>query len=235
MQRIEVRPHERFEGVYLVRLEDGSERLATRNLSPGVSVYGERLIRVGSEEYRIWDPFRSKLAAAILNGLRSMPIGPGSRVLYLGSAAGTTASHVSDIIGNEGSLYCVEFSPRVMKEFMAKVCAHRGNVYPILADARFPENYPALPGITFDSIYCDIAQADQARILADNADLYLRRRGGALLAIKSRSINVAKPPSSVYKREIEILEGRGFRVLERIRLEPYERDHIMISATFDPP
>ncbi|MEM2881842.1 MAG: fibrillarin-like rRNA/tRNA 2'-O-methyltransferase [Candidatus Bathyarchaeia archaeon] len=235
MQGIGARPHERFEGVYLVRLEDGSERLATKNLSPGISVYGERLIRVGPAEYRLWDPFRSKLAAAILNGLRSMPIRPGSRVLYLGSAAGTTASHVSDIIGEGGSLYCVEFAPRVMKEFMTKVCAHRGNVFPILADARFPENYPALPGMTFDSIYCDIAQADQARILSDNADLYLRRNGGALIAIKSRSVDVARPPSSVYRQEIEVLEGRGFRILERVKLEPYERDHMMISAAFNPP
>ncbi|MEM2226818.1 MAG: fibrillarin-like rRNA/tRNA 2'-O-methyltransferase [Candidatus Bathyarchaeia archaeon] len=235
MQEIGVRPHERLEGVYLVRLEDGSERLATKNLSPGVSVYGERLIRVGSAEYRLWDPFRSKLAAAILNGLRAMPIRPGSRVLYLGSAAGTTASHVSDIIGEGGSLYCVEFAPRVMKEFMAKVCAHRSNVFPILADARFPENYPALPGMTFDSIYCDVAQADQARILSDNADLYLRRHGGALIAIKSRSVDVARPPSSVYRQEIEVLEERGFRILERVRLEPYEKDHMMISATFNPP
>ncbi|MEM3022577.1 MAG: fibrillarin-like rRNA/tRNA 2'-O-methyltransferase, partial [Candidatus Bathyarchaeia archaeon] len=64
MQGIGARPHERFEGVYLVRLEDGSERLATKNLSPGISVYGERLIRVGPAEYRLWDPFRSTLAAA---------------------------------------------------------------------------------------------------------------------------------------------------------------------------
>ena len=50
-------------------------------------------------EYRVWNPFRSKLAAAILGGVDNIHIGPGSKVLYLGAASGTTVSHVSDIVG----------------------------------------------------------------------------------------------------------------------------------------
>lgn len=50
-------------------------------------------------EYRAWNPFRSKLAAAILGGIDQIHIKPGVRVLYLGAASGTTVSHVSDIVG----------------------------------------------------------------------------------------------------------------------------------------
>ena len=50
-------------------------------------------------EYRVWNPFRSKLAAAILGGIDKIHIKPGSKVLYLGAASGTTVSHVSDIVG----------------------------------------------------------------------------------------------------------------------------------------
>ena len=50
-------------------------------------------------EYRVWNPFRSKLAAAILGGVDKIHIKPGSKVLYLGAASGTTVSHVSDIVG----------------------------------------------------------------------------------------------------------------------------------------
>ena len=50
-------------------------------------------------EYRVWNPFRSKLAAAILGGIEKIHIKPGSKVLYLGAASGTTVSHVADIVG----------------------------------------------------------------------------------------------------------------------------------------
>ena len=50
-------------------------------------------------EYRVWNPFRSKLAAAILGGVDKIHIKPGVKVLYLGAASGTTVSHVSDIVG----------------------------------------------------------------------------------------------------------------------------------------
>jgi len=50
----------------------------TLNSTPGQDVYGEKRIQVdgppGSDgnvtkiEYRVWNPFRSKLAAAILGG-----------------------------------------------------------------------------------------------------------------------------------------------------------------------
>ena len=47
----------------------------------------------------MWNPFRSKLAAAIVGGVDKIYIKPGSKVLYLGAASGTTVSHVSDIVG----------------------------------------------------------------------------------------------------------------------------------------
>lgn len=50
-------------------------------------------------EYRAWNPFRSKLAASIVGGVGDIHIKPGSKVLYLGAASGTTVSHVSDIVG----------------------------------------------------------------------------------------------------------------------------------------
>jgi len=227
-----VRPHERFEGVYWATLEDGSRRLATRNLAPKVSVYGEFLIRQDAAEYRTWDAFRSKLAAAILRNLKSLPIKPDSAVLYLGSASGTTASHVSDIVGENGRVYCVEFAQRSMRELIDSLCKHRTNVYPILADARIPEKYKSLAG-SVDVIYSDIAQPEQAKILADNADAFLKPKGAALIAIKSRSVDVTMDPADVYKQEVDVLRKRGFDVTQTVRLEPYEEDHAMILATLE--
>lgn len=100
-------PH-RHPGVFVAK---GKEHLlVTRNLVPGDSVYGEKRISIEQPnadpslpaekiEYRVWNPFRSKLAAGILGGLDDIHIGPGKKVLYLGAASGTSVSHVADVVG----------------------------------------------------------------------------------------------------------------------------------------
>jgi fibrillarin-like pre-rRNA processing protein len=226
---VEVKPHPRFPGVYWATLEDGSRRLATLNLAPGKSVYGERLVRFRGEEYRLWDPYRSKFAAAILKGLETAPIRPHHKVLYLGAASGTTASHVSDIVGERGHVYCVEFAPRAIRELVNNVCTFRHNMSPVLADARMPERYSTLVG-KVDDVYCDIAQPEQARVLADNTDLFLVEGGWVMLAVKAQSIDVTREPSEVYEQEINIMRSRGFRISEVVHLEPYDKAHAMIVA-----
>jgi len=226
---VDVKRHPSFPEIYLITFEDGSERLATRNLAVGKNVYGERLIHNKGVEYRVWDPFRSKLAAAILKGLETVPIQPDHKVLYLGAASGTTASHVSDILGENGYVYCVEFASRSIRELVNNVCVFRFNMAPILADARFPERYASLVG-KVDDIYCDIAQPEQAKIMADNADLFLKSNGWTMLAIKASSIDVTKEPSEVYEQEIKVLRSRRFRIQEIVHLEPYDKAHAMIIA-----
>jgi fibrillarin-like pre-rRNA processing protein len=211
-------------------LEEGSQRLATRNLAPGRNVYGERLVRYDGAEYRVWDPFRSKLAAAILKGLKTVPIKPAHQVLYMGAASGTTASHVSDIVGEKGHVYCVEFASRSIRDLVDNVCTYRSNMSPILEDARIPEKYMIFIRGKVDDIYCDIAQPEQAKVLADNADKFLKESGWVMLAVKAQSIDVTKDPSEVYKAETKVLKKRGFRVEEVVQLEPYDKAHAMIVA-----
>jgi len=229
---VKVKPHSRFPAVYQVTLEDGAQRLATKNLTPGRKVYGERLIRFKGVEYRLWDAYRSKLAAAILKNLETVPVKPKHKVLYLGAASGTTASHVSDIVGEKGHVYCVEFAARAMRELVNNVCAYRVNMSPILEDARFPEKYALFVSGKVDCIYCDVAQPEQAKILADNADVFLKNSGWIMLAVKAQSIDVTKEPSEVYKMEVKVLENRGFRIEEVVHLEPYDKAHAMIVAQF---
>ena len=215
----------KFPGVYTVIEDDGSERIATKNLVPGQKVYGERIVKWKGEEYRIWNPNRSKLAAAILNDLKNFPIKPGTTVLYLGIASGTTASHVSDILGWEGKIFGIEFSPRVLRELVPLV-EERRNIIPILGDATKPEEYRALV-TKVDVIFEDVAQPTQAKILVDNAKAYLKSGGYGMISIKSRSIDVTKEPEKVF-REVEKELGEYFEVVERISLEPYEKDHALI-------
>ena len=226
---VNVKAHTSFPEIYWATVEDGSKKLATKNLAAGHAVYGERLVKFKGEEYRIWDPFRSKLAAAILKGLKTVPLVPHQNVLYLGAASGTTASHVSDIVGEQGHVYCVEFASRSLRDLVNSVCTFRYNMSPILADARLPENYARM--ITrVDCIYFDVAQPEQARILADNADMFLADGGWVLFAIKSQSIDVTKEPAVVFEKEIAVLKSRGFRIEDVVELEPFDKAHVMVVA-----
>ena len=114
--KVIVEPHI-HPGVFIVRGK--SDALATKNLVPGKSVYGEKLIEIKTEgiEYRAWNPFRSKLASAIIGGVDNIPIQPGTKVLYLGAASGTSVSHVSDIVGLV-FFYFLKFTSIRPEEFM---------------------------------------------------------------------------------------------------------------------
>ncbi|QQG48984.1 MAG: fibrillarin-like rRNA/tRNA 2'-O-methyltransferase [archaeon] len=207
--------------------KNGRDFLLTRNLAPGIRVYNEDLVFRGGVEYRTWDPFRSKLAAAMLKGLPVDSIREGSRVLYLGTSTGTTSSHVSDIVGEKGLVIGVEFAPRVAREFVEKVARQRRNVIPYVADARDPEKY-AISQV--DAVYCDIAQPDQTQIALANCRRLLKKGGTLFLVVKARSIDVLKEPSRVYEEERSKIEADGYRVRAVVELSPFEKDHALIVA-----
>ena len=99
------------------------------NLIKGNTVYDEKLITIDKEEYRLWDIFRSKLAAALVKGLKNLPIKNKTKVLYLGASTGTTVSHISDIIGNSGVIFAIESSIRVAERAHRKRCFEKRKYY----------------------------------------------------------------------------------------------------------
>ncbi len=197
--------------------------LLTINYVPGVRVYGEKLISVDGVEYRTWNPYRSKLASAVMSGLSAFPIGPKTSVLYLGSATGTTVSHISDI-ATDGRIVCVEFAPRSMRDFLA-VARARDNIIPFLGDAKAPLDYAALVGEA-DLLYQDVAQSEQADIVIRNLPL-LRTGGTVMLCIKARSIDVTKDPEEVFRREIALLKPY-LDITQVIDIGAYEKDHSFV-------
>lgn len=184
-------------------------------------------------EYRIWNPFRSKLAAAVLGGIDAIHIFPGSKVLYIGAASGTTVSHVSDIVGPEGIVYAVEFSHRSGRDLI-NVAKKRTNVIPIVEDARHPHKYRMLVS-TVDTVFADVAQPDQARIIALNSHLFLKNGGHFVISIKASCIDSTATPEAVFAAEIKKLQEEKLKPQEQITLEPYERDHAVVVGIYRPP
>ena len=198
----------------------------TKNLIPGNKVYGEKLVLENGIEFRQWDAFRSKLGAGLQKGLKQLPIKKSSKVLYLGSAEGTTVSHVSDIVGKEGLVVGVDFSATGMRRFVLN-CENRENVFPLLADASKPESYPVeIREIKFDVLFQDVSQKSQAGIFLKNSPL-LKPEGFGMLSVKARSIDSSENPEKVFRQEAEKLKEK-FAVLQIIPLKPFEKDHALI-------
>jgi fibrillarin-like pre-rRNA processing protein len=210
---------------------DGERQLATLNLVEGNSVYGERLVKYKGYEYRIWDPFRSKLAGAMKKGLKDLPVKNAMKVLYLGASTGTTVSHISDIVGLEGIVFAVESAVRVARELIENVASKRANVVPIIEDARKPQSYFSIFG-KVDLVYSDIAQADQTDIAIANCHTYLKKGGAILVVIKTRSIDVTMDPKVVVARDAKRLQDNGFHINQVINLDPFDKDHGIIHAKY---
>ncbi|KPJ17715.1 rRNA 2'-O-methyltransferase fibrillarin [Papilio machaon] len=233
-KQVIIEPH-RHPGVFIARGKE--DALVTKNLVPGSEVYGEKRISVENEgekiEYRVWNPFRSKLAAAIMGGVDAIHMPPGSRVLYLGAASGTTVSHVSDVVGPEGLVYAVEFSHRSGRDLI-NVAKKRTNIIPIIEDARHPLKYRMLVGMV-DTIFADVAQPDQARIVSLNAQHFLKNGGHFVISIKASCIDSTAQPEAVFAAEVKKLQADKLKPQEQLTLEPYERDHAVVVGVFRPP
>jgi len=200
------------------------KNIYTKNLVPGEKVFTKNIIKSEGSEFREWDPNRSKASAAMHKGLKTFPIKKNSKILYLGIASGSTASFFSDIIGPGGIIYGIEISERSIRE-LNPVAEKRGNIVPILTSARKPQDYAWIEKV--DVVFQDVATDDQSEIITRNAKAFLKKDGFAMIAIKSRSIDVTRTPREIYVQEKKKLR-KAFRILDSVELDPYEKDHMFL-------
>ncbi|KAK2364780.1 rRNA 2'-O-methyltransferase fibrillarin [Trifolium repens] len=129
-------------------------RLYNDQMLPGEALYGEKLIRVQNEdetevEYRVCDPSRSKLGAAIMGGVTNIWIKPGSRVMYVGNVCGLTVSDLSDLVGLDGLVYVVS------SDYVAHMAGKRPNVVTITENDRYYSHDRMLLGMV-DAVFGEI-------------------------------------------------------------------------------
>ncbi|MCX8147010.1 MAG: fibrillarin-like rRNA/tRNA 2'-O-methyltransferase [Candidatus Woesearchaeota archaeon] len=206
----------KFKNIYT----DG-KRLYTLNAAPSIRFFEEKTIQQDGKEYRQWDPRKSKLAAAIMKGIKEIGFSPDSKILYLGASHGYTPSFISDI-ADKGVIFAVDFAPRVVRDLVF-LSEKRKNLIPIIGDANQPETY-ANKVIDADFIYQDIAQKNQAGIFLKNIKMFLKPKGFAFLCVKSRSIDIAKKPRQVFSETRQMLE-KELEIIDYKELEPFEMDH----------
>jgi fibrillarin-like pre-rRNA processing protein len=219
-----------MKNIEIVGVFQQGDRIFTENPSycKGMQVYNEILVKYKEKELRSWNPYRSKLSAAILNGFK-FEIKHDSKVLYLGAATGTTVSHISDII-KDGVIYSVENSPTAVK-LLLKLSEKRKNVIPILADANHTDKYSLIVPYV-DLVYQDISQRNQPEIFIENVNRFLKEEGTGIIMVKARSIDVSLKPEKVYEMVCSKLKENKLKIVNKIDLKPYEKDHAAIIVSF---
>ena len=217
---MKIKPH-KFKGVFTL-----DNNLATINLVPGFKSSNETLVKIKDIEYRIWDSYTSKPSAAIIKGIRNFPIKKGMKILYLGLAEGKTASFFSDIVDKEGTIFGVEISERSLRDSIF-MCEKRGNIIPILGDARKPEIYENIFLEKVDLIYEDVASPDQVQILIRNSEKFLKHHAFTIITIKSQSIDSVKSPEEVYENCLNEFK-KHFEIIDKVELDPYQKNHLFL-------
>lgn len=212
-----------------VRRRRRGDEYFSRALGEPPSLRGEPVLELGGIPFRRWEPTRSKLGAALVLGWDGPMPREGERWLYLGGAAGTTASHVADLVGRGGAVHVVEPSVRPFLQLL-EVARRYPNLLPILGDGRRPDDYGgSVP--TVDGVYADVAQPDQSEIVARNARAFLRPGGTVLFVVKTASLGREGRPLEGLARALEALPPE-LAIGERRPLEPFHRRHFLVAGRF---
>ncbi|KAL1806043.1 rRNA 2'-O-methyltransferase fibrillarin 1-like isoform X1 [Daucus carota subsp. sativus] len=212
----------RFEGVFKTKGKDNM--LCTKNLVPGEALYGEELMRVQNEgditevEYRVWNPFRSKLSAAIMYGVTNIWIKPGSRVLYLGNVCGLTVSNLSDLVGSDGMVYVVGYIDDVVG-----MAGTRPNVVTIIEKFWNHGNYRMLVS-TVDVIFAEYDRhldeyVAETLFMVNNVRFYLRAGGHYMISTRANNLNSTGQVKDVFTIHFQRKE---FKQIETIMLNLME-------------
>ncbi|CAN1255633.1 rRNA 2'-O-methyltransferase fibrillarin 2 [Linum perenne] len=178
-------------------------------------------------EYRIWNPIRSKLAAAIQCGVENIWVKPGSRVLYMGDICGTTVSHLSDLVGPDGLVYAVGES-----DVVVNMSEKRSNVIPIYADYFVSVTYRMF--VSMVDVLCAVIDDNQeVCALVMNTLHYLRTGGHFLFSTKASYVFINSENEIAFK-DIAPREQKEYKVHEKIELDQLHKDRVMTVGCFRP-
>ena len=222
------------------------EQLATKNIVKGTKTRKEKIVIVNNEEFLEWNPYKSKLAAAIRSGLQILPIIKNSKVVCINPLEESTILHISNIVGSGGSVFVIDVNKN-KKSFLNKLVDTHENIIPI---------YDTIDELSFsssitgkvDALYVDITEAEQIKQIVDKCELLLKNEGFLMLVAKKDGDAIlendivgwmAEQRAGLNKiREITAKLKSQFEIIQEINLginyamEPYHKLHAFILAQY---
>ena len=206
------------------------KKLATLNNASINEVYNEKLIKINGKQYNLWNPYTSKLAAAIVNGMEIFPILKKTKILYLNGAIEKTLSHISDIIGVNGKIFILRDINENSKKFLDNVMNDRTNVFTITRDNGDPAKFSSKSEMV-NVVYVDITQHNETEVAIQNCKRYLRDGGFLMLVVPTKKIDFVNNPNGQNLEEIQKLQS-SFEIIQQINLTDFFKEHSMIIAKF---
>ena len=206
------------------------KKLATLSNVSTNQDYKENLVEMNGKQYSIWNPYTSKLAAAIINGIEIYPILKKTKILYVDPATEKTVKHISDIVGINGKIFVVRNIMKNSKNFLEQIVKNRSNIFTIVLDKTNPAR---LTGMTemVDVIYIDIAEHNQTEIAIQNCKNHLRIGGFLMLIVPTKNIDFANNPSKKNQEERKKLQT-SFDIIQEINLTDFFKEYSMVIAKY---
>ena len=206
------------------------KKLATLSNVSTNQDYKENLVEMNGKQHSIWNPYMSKLAAAIINGMEIFPILKKTKILYLDPTSEKTIKHISDIVGINGKIFVVRNIMKNSKNFLEQIAKNRSNIFTIIPDKTNPAR---LTGMTemVDVIYIDIAEHNQTEIAIQNCKNHLRIGGFLMLIVPTKNIDFANNPSKKNQEERKKLQT-SFDIIQEINLMDFFKEYSMVIAKY---
>ena len=222
------------------------EQLATKNMVKGTKTRKEKIVIVNNEEFLEWNPYKSKLAAAIRNGLQILPIIKNSKVVCINLLEESTILHISNIVGSNGSVFVIDVNKN-KKSFLNKLVDTRKNIIPIYDTVDELSFSSSITG-KVDALYVDLPESEQIEQIVRNYGSLLKNEGFLMLVAKKDSDAIlendivgwmAEQRAGLNKiREITAKLKSQFEIIQEINLginyamEPYHKLHAFILAQY---
>ena len=222
------------------------EQLATKNMVKGTKTRKEKIVIVNNEEFLEWNPYKSKLAAAIRNGLQILPIIKNSKVVCINPLEESTILHISNIVGSGGSVFVIDVNKN-KKSFLNKLVNTHKNIIPIYDKVDELSFFSSITG-KVDALYVDIPESEQIEQIVEKYGSLLKNEGFLMLIAKKDDDAVlendlvgwmAEQRAGLNKiREITAKLKSQFEIIQEINLginyamEPYHKLHAFILAQY---
>ena len=231
--------------IFQIQIGD-KEQLATKNIVEGTKTHKEKIVIVNDEEFLEWNPYKSKLAAAIRNGLQILPIIKNSKVVCINPLEESTILHISNIVGSEGSVFVIDVDKN-KKSFLNKLVNTHKNIIPIYDTVDELSFSSSITG-KVDALYVDIPESEQIETIVEKYGSLLKNEGFLMLIAKKDDNAIiendiagwmAEQRAGLNKiREITTKLKSQFEIIQEINLginyatKPYHKFYTFILAQF---
>ena len=231
--------------IFQIQIGD-KEQLATKNIVEGTKTHKEKIVIVNDEEFLEWNPYKSKLAAAIRNGLQILPIIKNSKVVCINLLEESTILHISNIVDSGGSVFVIDVNKN-KKSFLNKLVDTHKNIIPIY-DAADELSFSSSMTGKVDALYVDIPESEQIETIVEKYGSLLKNEGFLMLIAKKDDNAIiendiagwmAEQRAGLNKiREITTKLKSQFEIIQEINLginyamEPYHKLYTFILAQF---